>query len=754
MAAPQLNEEEVLLLCNHFQELDTNGDGFLDPTEIDSALQKLFDGVHDELLVKLRQVILVSADRNDDGLLDVKEFIELVRQRQLDAILQVFAAAEEAANGDIVPLGTEADGENPDLVASIVAQLSQDEIDMLRDCFIKLDQNGDGFVDREELMNGVRPIQKERFEAGREYLEKIFDVADKDHDGMLSLTEFLASFAEGPGAVPHEVVMECVARVRIRLTDEEIAQLQDTFHSIDKNADGFIDREELLAALKQLLQTKFPDLTDQSFSDIVTVVLATADTDRDGRLNLAEFIRSFQEDQGVLPSHFITGRTETVKRKLTKTEIEALKEAFVALDENADGFIDYRELYQAVSEVLSQTVESADDIKALTDMIMVTADRNRDGRLTLTEFIRNFKENEEIMTAPILAAAERIDNAKRQLSDLVESGDMYKLVKLFHFLDANEDGYLSKQELHNLLFRTIAEWYPEWEDEKITKTITIIYDAADVNKDGLISIEEFIASFVRGYGILPLEVVRELGSQLRRRLSSDELKTVHATFVAMDRNGDGFVSRDELSEAFRQALAHLQLPEDVINELGAMVLEHVDRSGDGRISLKEFIMSFELDEGMLPVLQQDEAAQQQEQEQQPGAQHVDPSSVEEPSTLAEPETTTTAEVAPPEQPKTSDSRNVELNVDRKQENLSPIRGDVSGACISDQQLRREFRKYDRNGSGTLDKEEFKKAYLCLDWFGLAPSNREFEEMWSRFVGNDSVLSYEEFALFMLHKSRM
>lgn len=658
---------------------------------------------------------------------------------------------------------------------------------MLRDAFIKLDADGDGFISRQELHDQLQKYSPPaRFPSMWPYQERIFEVADWDADNRLSLLEFLSSFADGPGVVPHDIIATCTEGVKIRFTDEELEALRERFHEIDKNQDNFIDKDELLAAMREVLSVKYPKMSDAELEDIVASVIATADADRDGKLNLSEFIRSYQEDQGVLPTAF-TGRAESVKRRLTKDEVERLKVAFTELDENEDGFIDYGELCKAVTDALQDSGLSEADTRDLVDTIMLTADRNRDGKLSLTEFIRNFVQNEDIMAVPVEAAIERREQAKARIETLVDSGDLYKMVKLFTYLDTNQDGFLDREELFGILFRTLAEWYPTWDDAQRYKVIDLIIEGADTDGDGRISIDEFVHSYVKGYGILPVELVREIAGQLRRVLSTEELQQVHDTFVALDGNGDGFVSNDELRHALTQALGPCVSAEELEN-ITAFILSRVDTDRDGRISLKEFITACELDVEV-PVDVPAEAAPQQPAEEQAAApEQAEQQPVTAAPPAAEPaplgaaplggapQTATEVTAAPAEAPPAATQappaeaaapaplgvveapqvtpQRAAVNANDDIEQFSPVKNDVSRAAITDQQLRIEFARFDKDKSGSLSKQEFKKKFLALEWCGLVPTDGEFEKMWSKYCGGDNQLSYDEFCLFMLHRSQM
>lgn len=754
----ELSDEEWQQLCATFQQIDKNHDGQLDANEVETTVAQMFPGAPQELICHVRDVLLKGADTNLDGKVDFHEFLVFVTEKLQE--LQGLQQQQQPPDAQNQPEAAH---------STITDELSTEELDVLRDTFIKLDRDGDGFVTRTDLMEAVREVVAERFVGLRPYLEKIFDVADTDNDDKLNLTDFLSSFAEGPGALPQEVVMACVAKVRVRLSDEEVESLQETFGIIDRNHDSFIDKHELHYAIKQYLAGRFPDLSSKTVGDIVKTIMQSADTDRDGKLNMSEFIRSFQEDQGVLPAAFIDGSFLKVSRPLTRDQVASLKEAFSALDRNNDGYLDYAEMFQAVSGVLSTALPNQEDVRDVVNLIMVTADRNKDGKLTLTEFMRNFVLNEDIMSVPLRAAEERIRHAKARLEELMDNGELVKMVTVFEWLDKNRDGYLQPNELNELLVTLLKERYPDWAEQSYKEVIDALFSAADTDNDGRISLQEFIESFVEGYGVLPPEVVSEMGTQLRRELTTEELDVVIRTFKEMDADKDGFVSREELSAALAQALGSLITDFDHLQKVTDFVMEKVDLNADGRVSLREFITSFELDQGVLPVVAAESEAQhadpmapvEQPAQGEPAAPHEDAAAPPvAPARDAQPKAT---DVAPATASATTTPTKGALVVAQAAATpqaakvatpRSPFVNDVSGVAVSDQQLRAEFAKYDKHGTGKLDKEEFKRAYMQMENFGLEPLPREVDVLFDRYAGKSSFISFDAFSVLMLHRAKM
>lgn len=436
-------------------------------------------------------------------------------------------------------------------VKKILHSLAPEEIDMLRDAFIYMDKDSDGYVNREEMMQQVaRCVGKERFGPLCSYLSPLFVVADKDEDQKLSLTEFLMSFSEGPGVVPAEVINSCVANIRVRFTDEEISSLQESFRSFDVNQDGFLDKQELETALRKLLAGRFPDLTDESFKEIVTVVMATADADQDGKLCLSEFIRSFQEDQGVLPAAFIEARGYDVPRELTVEEANVLREAFAALDKNNDGYVDFIDIYNALWEALANRVEDKSQIEDVANLIMATADRRKCGRLTVSDFVISFLRNMDLMQIPVAIGQEKVNSACARLQQMHDSGELSKLVIIFEDLDSNKDGYLNRDEMVSVLMRLFRDAYPEWEEKTLFTVMTAIVAGAHIDDRGRLTLEEFIRSFVEGPGILPPAAIEHWEHSTSRptSASNEELQRISDTLRDLNAiaDADGCVPYDAL----------------------------------------------------------------------------------------------------------------------------------------------------------------------------------------------------------------
>ncbi|RNE96299.1 putative calmodulin [Trypanosoma rangeli] len=639
---------------------------------------------------------------------------------------------------------------------SIICFLSPEEVDMLRDAFIYMDRDNDGHVTKEDLLEMVhRCVGDERFSPLKEYLVPLFEVADKDKDKKLSLTEFLLSFADGPGVVPAEVISSCVSSIRVRLTDEEIETLQETFRRIDTKADGFIDKEELTIALKESLKYRFPDLHDNNFNDIVAVIMASADTDRDGRLCLSEFIRSFQEDQGVLPAAFLDAGARKLVQKLTPAEIEVLVEAFAVLDRDHDGYVEAADIYEALWETLFDSTQDKSQIRELCDLIMVTANRKNKGMLTLTDFVQGFVRNITLSQISVAAAQEKMQVACGKLQEMLESGELEQLLVVPDDGNANA-ACVNPGNLVSVLSNIFRDVFPLLDEEILSIVIGAVVVAADNDSSGKISLENFIHCFAEGPRILSTDSTSSTKSV---SLTDDELVVVSQVLheLGKDANNNGCVQEPEVLDALRNVFRGDSKQADrVLQYVRDNIVRHSSTSSllvEASTNEVEGDESDASDSQLEPVPEPNEAK------------------VETANPAPAPKADTTHETSPNDNMATGlivtlpSSKQVELfsfgahatvpSVLVKQHARRYFDSvyDTADTAIFEDELRAEFRKYAGDSQNYIDRDELIKAYLSMEHYGLAPTESGVNQLISRYCTGNKV-NYDVFCVLMLRRARM
>ncbi|KAG7557761.1 EF-hand domain [Arabidopsis suecica] len=139
--------------------------------------------------------------------------------------------------------------------------------------------------------------------------------------------------------------------------------------------------------------------------------------------------------------------------------------------------------------------------------------------------------------------------------------DSTELKRVFQMFDKDGDGRITTKELNESL-KNLGIIIPENE-------LTQIIQKIDVNGDGCVDIEEFGEL----YKTIMVEDEDEVGEE-----------DMKEAFNVFDRNGDGFITVDEL----KAVLSSLGLKQGMSLEECRKMIIQVDVDGDGRVDYKEF----------------------------------------------------------------------------------------------------------------------------------------------------------------------
>ncbi|KAF8081744.1 hypothetical protein N665_0869s0024 [Sinapis alba] len=139
--------------------------------------------------------------------------------------------------------------------------------------------------------------------------------------------------------------------------------------------------------------------------------------------------------------------------------------------------------------------------------------------------------------------------------------DTTEIKRVFQMFDKDGDGRITKKELNDSL-KNLGIIIPE-------KELWQMIDKIDVNGDGCVDIEEFGEL----YKTIMVEDEDEMGEE-----------DMKEAFNVFDRNGDGFITVDEL----KAVLSSLGLKQGKTLEECRKMIMQVDVDGDGRVDYMEF----------------------------------------------------------------------------------------------------------------------------------------------------------------------
>eukprot|EP00878_Enallax_costatus_P003721 GHUV01003937.1.p1 GENE.GHUV01003937.1~~GHUV01003937.1.p1 ORF type:complete len:229 (+),score=98.19 GHUV01003937.1:2696-3382(+) len=142
--------------------------------------------------------------------------------------------------------------------------------------------------------------------------------------------------------------------------------------------------------------------------------------------------------------------------------------------------------------------------------------------------------------------------------------DVNRLRELFMAMDKDDDGRINAQDLHVALAQVGAAID---EDE-----MTELFRASDMSGQGMIDYEEFIAAMLDSH---------------RVALRKD---AVRRSFEQLDRDGDGYISVQDLAEVLQNERPAMKGPQGrkMSLEMAHVMVKEVDVDMDGNVSYEEF----------------------------------------------------------------------------------------------------------------------------------------------------------------------
>jgi len=451
-----------------FKQFDINKDGQISKDELKNGMR-----LSDEEL----DVIFAVGDLDGDGEINIGEFIRVMCPSAAGALARFrnsFRSVEEVVSA-----------------------------------FKSMDLNGDGALNKQELMEGMNSFGKS---FSQDEVNNVFAMADINSDGEINYTEFVAMLFPAASS----------ALAKFRSKHQNLKNAKEVFNSYDFDGDEEISYEELVAGMG-----------GEYSANEINAVFAMGDTDQDGKISFLEFAKI------MIPS------TNDALSKFWKcfNNVSNVRQAFQKLDIDKDGQISQQEIMQGMSSAGLKL--SSSEIETL----FILGDRDNNGQIDFSEFAM-------IM---IPSAGERIAKLKKCFRSRSE------IEAAFHRFDANKDGAISFQELKSGLSNSGIHF-----DDQEVETV---FALADRDCDGEVSMSEFVdllsVSSVSGGAVnkffeFCVEVAfnaidanndgavshQELSQVLRPSGFSDhEIRTL---FALADHDNDGEISLNELLRALRK----------------------------------------------------------------------------------------------------------------------------------------------------------------------------------------------------------
>eukprot|EP01062_Namystynia_karyoxenos_P070695 TRINITY_DN6606_c0_g1_i1.p1 TRINITY_DN6606_c0_g1~~TRINITY_DN6606_c0_g1_i1.p1 ORF type:complete len:1435 (+),score=489.90 TRINITY_DN6606_c0_g1_i1:87-4307(+) len=230
-------------LLKEFERADTDGSGSLTQTEMKHFLESAFGRtMRDEIFADHFK----KWDRNGDGVLSTAEF------KQVYLSIARAMKTGSAETSDV---------------------LSDAERDLLRHEFHKVDTDGSGTLDRDELRQFHRNVFGR--EMSMQEVNYYFHKLDADGGGTIPFDEFLQVFT----------VMDPTSG---KVSKHQEKALRREFEKIDSNQDGVVDKEELRGFYARTLEGERGELTDAELD----YYFSRIDKNNSGLIEFREFLEA------------------------------------------------------------------------------------------------------------------------------------------------------------------------------------------------------------------------------------------------------------------------------------------------------------------------------------------------------------------------------------------------------------------------------------------------------------------------------
>jgi len=524
-----------------FNQYDVDRDGSISKQELEQGMVK-----SGQFTAQESKIAFDLADCDGDGSIDIGEFVQLMfpSAGQLISNLKQNFASEADVRAAFASWDSNKDGqisfaELKSAVQRSGQKLTDEDINAI---FVvgDIDQNGE--IDLDEFMKMMMPSTSDvvsKFRSIRKTVQDVqnaFKQFDKNGDGAIDKAEltsalggnftkqeidtiFMAGDVDGDGEIDYEefIALMCPSASDIvekfRAKYKNVNDVKSAFKRFDRNGDGALEKQELAAALKS---------SGESYSDVeVNAIFSLGDVDGDGEITLEEFIA------------LMSPSASSVVKRISKSfkNLNDVKAAFKKIDTDNDGLLSKKEIMASSGNKFD--AEEVDAIFALGDV-------NGDGQIDMGEFI-------SIMFPSAVDVALQVSQTFKTLDDVKQA---------FKLLDKDGDGSITKQEM--------AQSGQKFNSAQIEA----IFALGDINDDGALDLDEFIAVMCPS----ALSVVSRLVGKYKN------IAEVKKAFLAIDVNKDGLLSKDELAGSGKFNGQEVE----AIFILG-------DLNGDGDIDLEEFV---------------------------------------------------------------------------------------------------------------------------------------------------------------------
>eukprot|EP01119_Soliformovum_irregulare_P010536 TRINITY_DN259_c4_g1_i7.p1 TRINITY_DN259_c4_g1~~TRINITY_DN259_c4_g1_i7.p1 ORF type:complete len:600 (+),score=296.33 TRINITY_DN259_c4_g1_i7:202-1800(+) len=264
---------------------------------------------------------------------------------------------------------------------------------------------------------------------------------DLDGDGTIDFEEFCRGFGVASGSQEQNEEYHPEPE-DLEFTPAQMEQMQTIFQVVDADGSGYIDVDEMSAAMLQIGK----ELSREEVEEIMKKL----DDDGNGRIDFNEFLRGMGPFFLNLPP---THRDQT--EDLSQEEIRQIERAFKRMDADNSGTLSPEEVFLALRELgKSSRDTSLEEVQGIFKQL----DKDGDGAITLEEFkagMAKFENAREFFTST--APEEVQEKSKSDEADTSSSADaeIFRLRSLNDALMARNDTLIESEKENQKILQSM-----------------------------------------------------------------------------------------------------------------------------------------------------------------------------------------------------------------------------------------------------------------------------------------------------------
>lgn len=308
--------------------------------------------------------------------------------------------------------------------------------------FRHFDANGDGSIGGKELEQGLDQLELFNGIPGwKQQLPAIIKQFDTSGDGLVSLKEFFKFLGIKEDYAPN--IVQRLTKIFAIATDKGLS-FKTIFEELDADKNNTLDASELMSGLQKM--GSFEGVSRED----VAAVIKIFDSDNSGVVSLNEFVAFFtlrvEEDKKirrVKNAHKIAQRFREVMRA-AQGKGASVADIFRHLDKDGGGSVSTAELGVSLSKLPHLKSLKREDI----DILLAEIDSNGSGDVTLDEF-EAFVNDGQPAPASGGPGMDMIQLVKETFGAAIAKG--LKIDEEFRLLDRDRSGRISLTEFEQII---------------------------------------------------------------------------------------------------------------------------------------------------------------------------------------------------------------------------------------------------------------------------------------------------------------